>query len=476
MSGAQIQAAEHYVGTKVVVTDPLSKLLTLDHIVAALPAKAQAKERSGFPWLLLNGKKEVPELATHFFKILGCWNAEWLPESAHSVLRDLARDCTWVGFVCARGWHHHFLVQSPTLEARLDALFADKSPAKAARLKVLCGLCVTFDAGGNTRVWPTWLVEFMKPRGKKILEELSAQAAQGEKASDVPSWWLGKDTGAKPPLLRCSALPGRCTFQVRDIGRNVAEKYAAQNFARGQWHASMALVNHPNVSAIIAREVQGGELECKLKTSFPGAGGGTSVTCGPQQVVFEDILATGALVKDFLDEELQGALKPHGFGLLPAPLKDAVRLIKKGDVAWATWNPPGEAGMVNLCDIVRYTVNLQTMKQCRAAMEHLKAAVAKHGGRLEEVTNKMDTDLKCVVMIFSIGLAAVARCHTNFFAQYPAPSGVFVFEVQVTTVKYGTLNKYSHVAYEISREASPGKGFTLLRNVLAPLGMEPLRE
>ena len=479
---SKIQQAERYVGTSVVVTDPLSKLLTYDHILAALPAEGQAQQRRHIPWLILNAKKEVPELATHFFKIIGCWNAERFPESAHSVLRDVARDCTWVGFENARGWQQHFLVQSPTLEAHLDALFADKSPEKAARLKILCGLCVSYDAGGNKRMWPQWLVEFMKPRGNKVLEELSAKAAQGESASDVSSWWFGKDTGAspKPPLLRCSVLPGRCMFQVRNIGRNVAEDYDAQGFASlGQWHASEALVNHPNVSAIVAREVQGGELECKLNTRFPGAGGGVAVTCGPKQVVYEDILATGGLVKDFLDALLRGALvslEPHGFGLQEAPLKDAVRLIKKGHVAWTNWNPPGKAGMVNLCDIVRYSVSLQTMEQCRAAMEHLKAAVAKHGGRLEEVTNQMDKPLKNVVMVFSIGLAAVAGDHKDFFAQYPAPSGVFVFEVQVTTVKYGVLNKYSHVAYEIVREESPGKGFTELRGVLAPLKMEPVRE
>ncbi len=75
------------------------------------------------------------------------------------------------------------------------------------------------------------------------------------------------------------------------------ENFEACGFAATRSYDSSALTNHPYASALVARSVKGGELECALNQQFPGAGRGVSVTCGSEQLVYSDLLATGEALR-----------------------------------------------------------------------------------------------------------------------------------------------------------------------------------
>lgn len=450
-----LSQASAELGQDLVTSCPLDLLKTSQDLEKYVPKG----ERDNFMWLLLKCKD--PEITQHHRKILGIWNAENFPKEAHELLRVLTKGCSWAFFTNFRHWHSHFLLQTNELEMKLESLLNDRTMENVASLRLLIGLCVPYD--GGERVWPTWLVQYLKPFGEDVLDLLSRSAAKGEAADDIENW-----TTASAHPLRIFALPGRATVETRSYmiqGSYTGDFFQEYGLPQSQRFDSSFITNHEQANAIINCCPDGGAFDCKLNNSFPNGKRG-QVTCDATQIVYSDILATGTLVKEYLDKRF-GKMLQSTFPIASAPRKDAMRLIAKGK---ENSKDDNQSGMTNIKDCVRYSVTVDSMRNTAEVIDIIKSKLGENGW-LVEVKNKMQSKFKAVFVIFAVSLEKLAGKYPFFSESNHEvdPSHVFLFEVQISTATYGILNKYSHVLFEVSREKGPGKAFHDLQTSLRPL-------
>jgi hypothetical protein len=578
------------------VAHPLNEFLTEEEVYAHAPG------HSNETWWIMHCEKRVPEMAPHFYKMLGIYRAVFFPKACHAMIRELCRGLTWYRIPINDGgsWEHHILCvdsrhDGDPLLRRVDELLSVRSMKNIGLLRLLLGFCVPFNA--HLSEFPDWMKgKFIEHRCEKLLKELTSSFKESGAANI-------KTSPVHNPILTNFVLPPGEKVKLRRIkGDLIDQCFEKFGFQVGQTYDATDFVNNQEVGRwLMVKDLESGGV-------FERATG----TLNVPQLFGECLLKTAERVKDVLDPIMKKLEPRVGGRVSTAPVKDILRLWAKGeelnqeskqfrmkfqkgskklgvDLAQTAnslivnrimpgglldaWNRArkdfeinvydeivqanhvkgngqailneigaanelemtilrpsqadinkdfhGTAGLsfMNLDDLVRYTITLESFSQAEHAIEQLETALVSSGlARKVRVLNTMGEDFKALFVYFAVSLGGVAgrrtgcagvkckcgkpvsrqhnpytkgwgcdcanhsgnramtqnkpvygcdtmlgcdwgMCHACYLSE--TGGGEMIVEVQVTTMEYNILAKYCHILYEVSREPKPGMAFNI---------------